>query len=151
MRHISATAVLLVFVLGLLAPACVAGWNGSSYELSAKNCQEVPQLSAGMRCVRHRLTAERNRRIASHESRAASRGTRGSEVVHTDEACADAFKARPGQCGLRSFIQLHFVSIQTAEISIPLLVASKVPSPSRVVIVVSSVGPPETDRGPPRC
>jgi hypothetical protein len=131
MRHISATAMLLVFILGALAPACVAGWNGS-YQLLASHCEEVPQPSAGMHCA-HRT----------------SYGPTRAEVK-ADEPCGHAFTARPGQCGLRSFIQLHFASFHAAEISVPVLTASKVASPSRVVIMVSSVGPPETDRGPPR-
>jgi len=151
MRHISATAMLLVLGLSVMPPACAPVWSGCGYRLSASSCQEVPQPSAGMRCARHRERAERNTTIPSHESRVARGGPTGPEVVTGGNPCADSFKVQPGQCRLRSFVHLHLASVQASEISIPIFAAAKVSSPSRVKILVSSVGPPETDRGPPRC
>ena len=145
MRHISAIAVLLVFILGMMAPACVAGWDGRAFGLWEINCQEMPRLSAGIDSARH---AGRSSKTTIN----AMTGDRASEKSNQPvEPCGDELRARAGQCALRSFIQLHFASFAAAEISEPLLVATKVASPSRVTIVVTSVGPPETNRGPPRC
>jgi hypothetical protein len=147
MRNISATAVLLVLAFSMLPPACVAGWNdGTGFELSASNCEEMPQLSGGRILSRHHGL----RAAPSHEARVASQGPTRAEIVQAAEPCGDAFKSRPGHCRLRSFIQLHFANFQTAEVSVPLLAVTRGAPPLRVIIVVSSVGPPETDRGPPR-
>lgn len=136
MRHIPAAAVLLVLVLSVLAPACVAGWNGS--------CADVPQISTRVRCARVRSSnghGSRQKEQASHSHDALS--------IEAGEQCGDELNVPPERCGLRSFVQLHFASLQAAQISIPLLPAATVHAPSQVMIVVSSVGPPETDRGPP--
>jgi len=152
MRHISATSMLLVFVLGMLAPACVAGWNGS-YQLLASHCEEVPQPGAGMHCTRRgpKVVGQTRTTPFSRESRVTGHALIATEPLEAGPPCGDAFAVRPGQCGLRSFVQLHFASFRAAEISVPLLAAGNIASPSRVVIVVSSVGFPETDRGPPSC
>jgi len=144
MQHTSATAMLLVFILGMMAPACVAGWNGGGYELSVIRCQEMPRLSAGIRSTRHAAHSSKTRMNAAPSQLAPEK------AIEAGEPCGDELSARPEQCALRSFIQLHFASFAATEISVPVLAATKVASPSRTVIVVSSVGPPETDRGPPR-
>jgi len=52
---------------------------------------------------------------------------------------------------MRSFIQLQFVTLHTFEISAPLQPdAGSISAPFDSRIVVSSIGSPETDRGPPR-
>jgi hypothetical protein len=144
MRHISSTAALLVFVLVMLAPACVAGWNDGR----KSGCH-----SAVVGCQR-KAKPHWRRLLECQSSKTAM--TRASEPIRLqqDEArghCEDAFTAPPGQCGLRSFIQLHLVGFSAHERAIPLPAATKVALQSRVMIVISSVGPPETDRGPPRC
>lgn len=143
MRRVPATAMLLVLVLSVLAPACVAGWNGS--------CEDVPQISTRVRCARVLLKAERGATTAlsGRESRVASHGNAVMNRVQADEQCGDELNVPTERCGLRSFVQLQFARLQAAQISIPLLPAAKVHVPSRVMIAVSSVGPPETDRGPP--
>jgi hypothetical protein len=51
---------------------------------------------------------------------------------------------------MRSFVQLQFLTRQVSEISIQLRqAAGNIAAPSDAVIIVSSIGSPETDRGPP--
>lgn len=65
-------------------------------------------------------------------------------------ACGPLIKSLPGKCGLRSFLQFHFAAFFTFEISTPFRCASSTISvPSDSVIIASSIGTPETDRGPP--
>jgi hypothetical protein len=65
--------------------------------------------------------------------------------------CTRALQALPGVCGLRGMLQFHPITFEQFEISTPLLfVAGHVPFPFDSRVAVSSVGPPETDRGPPR-
>jgi len=121
MRRTAIISVLLSLVIAGSASACVGGWGSQS----AHSC-----LSASTRrtCVRneHRTATMR-------------------------PACGDVLKSQPGRCGMRSFIQFQFVTLHASEISAPLQHAAgsiSVPFDSR--IVVSSIGSPETDRGPPR-
>jgi hypothetical protein len=66
-------------------------------------------------------------------------------------ACGDFLKSPPGKCGLRSFAQFQFVAFHKFEISAPLLPAAyNLAAPLGLDIVVSSIGSPQTDRGPPR-
>jgi hypothetical protein len=52
---------------------------------------------------------------------------------------------------MRSFVQIQFVAFRAFQISTPLLRSpGNLPAPSDSVIIVSSIGSPETDRGPPR-
>ena len=54
------------------------------------------------------------------------------------------------KCGLRTFVQLQFVRFPATNLSRPLLDrAGEVSFLAPVVIVLSSIGSPETDRGPP--
>ena len=153
MRHISATAVMLIFALGMLAPACVAGWNdGSGCQSAVVSCHRKAKAKP---TLLHPLKSQSSQ---PQQSNIGIVGDTGSNTAITrasafksGKLCGDAFTARPGQCGLRTFIQLHFVGFRAGEISLPLVKATKVSMPSRVMIIVSSVGPPETDRGPPYC
>ena len=113
MRRVPATAVLLVLVLSVLAPACVAGWNGS--------CEDVPQISTRVRCARHRLKAERGATTAlsGRESRVASHGNSAIDTVQASEACGDVFSVRPGQCGLRTFVRAHFANFPITQVCGP--------------------------------
>jgi len=66
-------------------------------------------------------------------------------------AGGDFLKSSPRICEMRSFVHFQFVSLRALTISAPLhRVASNISALLDSVIVVSSVGPPETDRGPPR-
>ena len=52
---------------------------------------------------------------------------------------------------MRSFIQFQFVALHAFRISAPLQpAAGSFSRPPDAVIIVSSIGSPETDRGPPR-
>ena len=54
------------------------------------------------------------------------------------------------QCNVRGLEQLQYGAFSPSEFSVPLLVGgSNIPAPSRFRWPVSSVGFPETDRGPP--
>jgi hypothetical protein len=51
---------------------------------------------------------------------------------------------------MRSFVQLQFLTRPASEISVPLRrEAGNIAAPDDGVIIVSSIGSPETDRGPP--
>jgi hypothetical protein len=50
---------------------------------------------------------------------------------------------------MRSFIQFQFTPLAVFEIVAPIKRAASNPVPFDSVIVVSSIGSPETDRGPP--
>ena len=65
-------------------------------------------------------------------------------------ACGRVVKSLPDKCGLRSLVRRQFVVFRTFEISTPLRrTASNISAPFDSMIMVSSVGSPETDRGPP--
>jgi hypothetical protein len=65
--------------------------------------------------------------------------------------CGHALKSLPGKCGMRSFIHFQFAAFHAFQISAPLQrAAGNISRPPDAVIIVSSVGSPETDRGPPR-
>lgn len=121
MRRNSIISVLLILVLAASASGCVGGWGSQS----AISCHRPSPRPA---CARGRL------------------GT--STVV--GPACGHVLKALPGKCGLRGFVQFQFGAFQTFEISTPLpRVAGNISAPFDSAIIVSSIGSPETDRGPP--
>jgi hypothetical protein len=65
--------------------------------------------------------------------------------------CGHSFKGRPGRCSLRGLLQFQFQALPAFEIAIPFdLIAEKVTAPSDSATKLTSVGSPETDRGPPR-
>jgi hypothetical protein len=64
--------------------------------------------------------------------------------------CGYVLKSQSGRCGIRGFAQFQFVTFHAFEISTPLQrAAGSIPAPFDFVIIVSSIGSPETDRGPP--
>lgn len=121
MRFISAISVLLVVVLAALSPVCVSGWSGQS----TTTCSRP---GARRSCA-----------------------TKKAEVAQaTRSVCGDTLKSQPASCGLRTFVQSQFATFRSAEVSTLLLRHIANISPSLAVIIVSSIGSPETDRGPPR-
>jgi hypothetical protein len=64
-------------------------------------------------------------------------------------AACRALKSIPAKCGMRSFLQLNFVALRTFTMAAPLHCPAAIQSPYDSRIVVSSIGSPETDRGPP--
>ena len=115
------TSVLLILVLATSASACVVGWGSQP----APSCSRTSTL----------------RPCARKEPRTAT----------MRPTCGDVLKSQPGRCGMRSFIQFQVVSLHTFEISDPLEhQANNISALIDSRVVVSSVGSPETDRGPPR-
>ena len=121
MRRASITSVLLILVVVTSASACVAGCGSQI----APSCPPMISLRA---CARK-------------EPRTPTIGGR---------ACGDVLKSLPDRCGMRSFIQFQFVALALFEIAAPFQRAASNSVPFDSLIVVSSIGSPETDRGPPR-
>jgi hypothetical protein len=66
-------------------------------------------------------------------------------------ACGDLLRSSSRHCSLRHLAQFQFVNVGRFDVPSPLLPAPGIVSPgSNAVIIVSSIGSPETDRGPPR-
>lgn len=121
MRRASITSGLLILVLTTSAFGCVTGWSSKSGTL-------CPRPRTRKACVWKKL---------------GTTAARGSACDHT-------LKSLPGQCSLRSLAQFQFAELQRFEIASPLRHASsKVSLPLNSVTIVSSIGSPETDRGPP--
>jgi hypothetical protein len=119
-RRTSITSALLIAVLATAASACASGW-GSQF---AGSCPHT-------------------RRECAHKKSGAGK------IVSLP--CAHVLTPETARCPVRSFAQFHFAAFHAVENSIPLqLAANNFLSPSAARIIVSSVGSPETDRGPPR-
>jgi len=54
------------------------------------------------------------------------------------------------RCGFRTFVHFHALQLRSVTSSAPLLIVNRRLALTTPNIIVSSVGPPETDRGPPR-
>ncbi len=65
-------------------------------------------------------------------------------------ACDPVLKSAPAQCSLRGLLQFHFLLLRTFDIAAPLLHIAKKSSPPPATLKLTSIGSPETDRGPPR-
>jgi hypothetical protein len=119
MRRSSITSVLLIVVLAASASACVAGSGNPSLAACSRN----PGITAR---------------------------TKAAKTVAVRSTCGHDLRSLPGRCGMRTFVQLHSVALQTAEIVSPLArPAGRISVLFDSVILVSSIGSPETDRGPP--
>jgi hypothetical protein len=117
----SITSGLLILVFATSASGCATGWSSKPEAL-------CPRPSTRHACVRKKP------------------GTRAAR----EPGCGPTLKAPPGQCSLRSFAQFQFAELHRFEIPSPLrYVGGKVSAPFNSVIIVSSIGSPETDRGPP--
>jgi len=120
-RRTSLTSVLLIVVFNISAPACVAGWGSSP----ATFCRAASTRQA---CARKKL------------------GT----ATAVGAPCGHLLKSQPDRCGLRSFVQFQFGAFRAFQISMPLRrAAGSISAPFDSGIIVSSIGSPETDRGPP--
>jgi hypothetical protein len=68
-----------------------------------------------------------------------------------DNNCGHTFKTRRPQCSLRGLLQFQFLTLSAFQIAVPFdLIAENVTTPSDSTAKLTSVGSPETDRGPPR-
>jgi hypothetical protein len=123
MRRAPLTAVLLIAIFTASASACVSAW-GSNSTASPTSCH---RQNAGRSCAHKRMAG----------------------VTAKRASCPHDVKSQPAKCSLRSFLHLQFVMPQAAAISIPYRRLAAVNAPRDAVIIVSSIGSPETDRGPP--
>src|ERR1700687_6376580 len=116
MRRASITSVLLIVVLATSASACIEG-SGNPFLASCS----------------------RDRRISAR--------TRPGKTIAVHSTCGHDLRSLPGRCGLRTFVQLQFVALHTTEI-VGFLAhpAGRISVPSDSVILISSIGSPETDR-----
>jgi hypothetical protein len=121
-RRTSIISALLVVVLVMSASACVAGWGNPP----ATSCSHAS-----------------TRRVCARE--------KAGIKTAVGAACGHILKSLSGWCGIRSFAQSQFVAFRAFKIASPVLRASGgVSAPFGPAIIVSSIGSPETDRGPPR-
>jgi len=122
MRRHCLTSALLVLALAASASACAMDW-----------CSGPRSFCAGLGVRRD---------CAWNKIGTAANG---------GKACLPAAKSTPTACSLRSFVQFQFVAFDRCETwtSLP-SVAGKILARPDSRIVVSSIGSPETDRGPPR-
>ncbi len=121
MRRAAFTSVLLILVLVTSASACVAGCDG-----------QIPPSRP------HTI----NRRAYTRKE--------PPTAIIRGRAFGDVLKSLPARCGMRSFIQFQFVTLAVFEIAAPFKRMGSNSVPCGSVIAVSSIGSPETDRGPPR-
>ncbi len=118
----SITSALLILMVLTSASACVAGCGSQP----APSCSRTNARQACARRQAHTATTK-------------------------NPACGDTVKSQPGRCGVRSFIPFQFATLPAFETSPPLKhTDGNVSAPLNAVIGVSSIGSPETDRGPPR-
>jgi hypothetical protein len=115
------TSALLSLIIAVSASACVVGSGAQAADFCGRFHSH--------HCARKRL----------------------GPAVASAPKCTGALQAPPGVCVLRGMLQFHPITFEGFAISTPLLlVAGHVPATFDSRVVVSSVGPPETDRGPPR-
>jgi hypothetical protein len=74
-----------------------------------------------------------------------------SALGATENTCGHAFNTRVAQCPLRGLLQFQFLTLSAFQIAVPIdVIAETVTVPSDSTAKLTSVGSPETDRGPPR-
>ena len=73
----------------------------------------------------------------------------GQKVDASRGSCHRALKSQPNSCGLRSFVQMQFASFRSTGLTRLLLRSVGSVFPGRPAIFASSIGSPQTDRGPP--
>lgn len=79
-------------------------------------------------------------------SRAACERNLGAKA----DRCNPVLKSVPAHCDIRGLVQFHAVAFAKFEVRSPLhIVADRILAPSRQGPRVSSIGSPQTDRGPP--
>jgi hypothetical protein len=123
MRRVSIPAItaLLILSLGASTSMCLAG----STNLAAQTC---------------------HRRGAPHACSGATRHVASAAHQH---GC-DELKTQVAGCGVRGLDQIQFAGFIPPAVSPPSLIAVKVIAQRSLAPASSSVGFPETDRGPPR-
>ena len=120
MRRNALISAFLVIVLATAAFGCVSDWSGKPSSSCNNSSIQKP-------CVRKPGTAVAKR-----------------------SGCGDNVKSVPGLCNVRGFAQFQFTEFRKFEIAGPLRqVEGRISRPRNAAILVSSIGSPETDRGPP--
>jgi hypothetical protein len=77
--------------------------------------------------------------------------TRRACAIKAGSTCGRSFQSQHDKCSLRSFSQLRTAVLQKFQMSGPLLhAAGKASRPADPLLTLLSIGPSETDRGPPR-
>src|SRR5215470_5657524 len=85
-------------------------------------------------------------RLCSKSSRPSCRRNRQAVGVRR---CNPVLKPVPAHCDIRGLVQLHLLAFTKFDVRSPLRIVSRILVPSRQGPDVSSIGSPETDRGPP--
>jgi hypothetical protein len=74
-----------------------------------------------------------------------------SEFAHRQTNSSYALRAPITRCALRGLLSFQFLTLPAFEVAVPLeLTAQEVTEPSDSTVELTSIGSPETDRGPPR-
>jgi len=117
----SITSCLLILVLFTSTLGCVTGGSGKVTN----------------------ICSTRSARHACHKAKPGIGDAHGA-------ACGETLSEVSAPCNLRSFLQVQIAVLPNIEMPSPALRATgEVSLPSRVSFIVSSVGSPQTDRGPP--
>jgi hypothetical protein len=121
MRRAALISACLIPVFAASAFGCVAGFGG----------ERAP------------------RRSESRKDRMCARKQASSSAM-SGSACPDVVKSAPSQCSLRSLTQVQVAKFSRFEVPTPLRVtnARSTVQPNSLLII-ASIGSPETDRGPP--
>ena len=120
MQHFSIRAGILILVLATSAFGCASGSGSDPTDSCHRSYGRGP-------CI----------------------GGKSGPAVTKESAC-HTLESSQRRCSLRSLAQFQFAEFRRFEISSPLRRASGKASPGfNSRIVVSSIGSPETDRGPP--
>jgi len=121
MRCLRVLSGLLILLLTTSASVCITGWTGQPASACRRNSRDT------------RSDSMQN----------------GAATAH--QACSHVLESGLGRCGIHGFDYLQLAEFGPRLSSNPLPVPTDfVVTPADTRIVISSIGSPETDRGPPR-
>jgi hypothetical protein len=69
--------------------------------------------------------------------------------VTAGDQCGDTARSRSKQCSLRGMLQFQFLTLPPVRVTPPQQVVAESKTPVDSTIKFTSIGSPETDRGPP--
>jgi hypothetical protein len=148
----STTAVFLSIVFAVSAFGCITEWNTQAQTLIASDrCPSDPG-HVGARPSTKRVTTEypNESRHGQRSRSAAAPALQHHKTASVAGDCGRAFRTAPSPCSLRGFSQTNFVDSERFELADPRQhSAGPAPAPPQQHLSLSSVGPSETDRGPP--
>ena len=148
----SVTAVFLAIVLAASAFGCVTGWNSQRRTpVASERCERESGHFGAKAGMKRRTTGCANRSRREQQSRSsAATALEGHKTASVAGECGRALRTSPSQCSLRGFSQTNFVDSARFELADPRQQsAGRAPAPLQQHLSLSSVGPSETDRGPP--